>query len=299
MAITVTQLAAFLAVMRSGSVTAAAEELEVTQPSVSSAVATLARELDCELLQRSGRGIEPTAAGRAFAAYASDAMGLLDSGRRAARESAENAVRELRLAVSPTAAETFVPGLLQSFTAANPGVEPRLTVAGPETLAETVAGHVADLAIIGQELSDPRLTATAIGVNSRVCVVPSTDPLLTGTRPVPASALADRVWLLREPGSSTRRASERYLGDHGIAAETLTLGSNTAIKRAVISGLGVALLSSEVVADELATGSLVALDLADPVPAAHWYAVHAAVGPVRPVVSGFIAFSADRRAAAH
>ena len=86
MAITLTQLRSFLAVIRSGSVTAAAEELVVTQPSISAAVRALTREIGTPLLERDGRGVTPTAAGRAFAPYATDIIGLLDRGAAAAVE---------------------------------------------------------------------------------------------------------------------------------------------------------------------------------------------------------------------
>ena len=113
MAITVTQLVAFLAVVRGGSVTAAADELMVTQPSVSSAIAALAREVDCDLFERAGRGIRLTEAGEAFAPYAADVIGLLDERPAAAREAAAGAARRLRIAAVTTAAESFVPDLMQ------------------------------------------------------------------------------------------------------------------------------------------------------------------------------------------
>ena len=89
--ITLTQLHSFLAVVRTGSVTAAADELVVTQPSVSAAVTALAKELGTPLLDRDGRGVRPTPAGLAFAPYAADVIGLLETGRRAAREAAGQA----------------------------------------------------------------------------------------------------------------------------------------------------------------------------------------------------------------
>src|SRR4051812_30293450 len=89
MAVTLTQLVAFLAVVRRGSVTAAAEELVVTQPSVSAAVAALERELGVALTERAGRTLRPTPAGAAYAPYAADVPGLLEQGARAAREAAE------------------------------------------------------------------------------------------------------------------------------------------------------------------------------------------------------------------
>ena len=76
--ITVTQLRAFLAVARSGGVQAAAEQLHVSQPSVSAALAALARELGIELVEREGRGVRLTEAGTAFEPYAAQVLGLLD-----------------------------------------------------------------------------------------------------------------------------------------------------------------------------------------------------------------------------
>src|ERR671914_373036 len=86
MAITMTQLRSFLAVVETGSVTAAAEELYVTQPSVSAAVSALSKEVGADLTVRLGRSVEPSAAGKAFAPYAAHVIGLLDQGGRAARE---------------------------------------------------------------------------------------------------------------------------------------------------------------------------------------------------------------------
>jgi LysR family transcriptional regulator, low CO2-responsive transcriptional regulator len=297
MSITVTQLAAFVAVVRGGSVTAAAEALGVTQPTVSSAIAALSKELDCELLERSGRGVQPTDAGREFAAYAGEVVGLLEAGRRAARETAERSTRELRVAVAPTAAETFVPALLQRFGDAHADVAPRLTVAGPQDVLEAVTERRVDLAIIGHDVGDQRFSCVPIRAYELVCVAPAGDALLSSApRPVAVQALADRVWLLREQGSSTRRASELYLQQQQLSPDTLTLGSNAAIKRAVISGLGVALLVREIVEDELRDGALVQIAMRDPPPAGQWYAVSAAAGPQRPVVGELLQFSGvDRK----
>src|SRR5919201_5466154 len=150
MSITLTQLRSFLAVMEAGSVTAAAEKLYVTQPSVSAAVSALNKELDVELTARVGRSIEPSPAGRAFAPYAADVIGLLDQGGRAAREAAEVAARELRIAAVTTAAEHIVPRLVQEFSARRPDVTITLDVGNREWVFQRVAGHDADVAIGGR-----------------------------------------------------------------------------------------------------------------------------------------------------
>src|SRR2546421_9377496 len=111
MAVTLTQLTAFLAVVRRGSVTAAAEELVVTQPSVSAAVAALERELGVQLTERHGRTLRPTAAGRAYTPYAADVLGLLDQGRREARAAAHAERHTLRISAVTTAGEQLVPPL--------------------------------------------------------------------------------------------------------------------------------------------------------------------------------------------
>ena len=127
-AVTLTQLRSFLAVVRTGSVGGAADALVVTQPSVSAAVAALARELGTELLERDGRGVRPTAAGAAYAPFALDVVGLLEKGARAAREEGAAAGREVRVAAVTTAAESFVPGLLRAFSRAHPDVRVTLDV---------------------------------------------------------------------------------------------------------------------------------------------------------------------------
>ena len=127
MAVTLTQLVAFLTVVRRGSVTAAAEELVVTQPSVSAAISALERELGVRA-HRAGRPhAAPTPAGEAYAAYASDVLGLLDQGARAAREAAGERPHTLRISAVTTAGEYLVPQLIQAFRERRPELEIRWT----------------------------------------------------------------------------------------------------------------------------------------------------------------------------
>jgi LysR family transcriptional regulator, low CO2-responsive transcriptional regulator len=150
MAITLTQLRSFLAVLRTGSVTGAAEELVVTQPSVSAAVSALSRELGVELTERVGRRIQPSPAGEAFAPFAADVIGLLDQGGRAAREAAGVASGELRLAAVTTAGEHIVPPLIEAFSSLHPEIRLNLDVGNRERVFERVRAHRSDVAIGGR-----------------------------------------------------------------------------------------------------------------------------------------------------
>jgi DNA-binding transcriptional LysR family regulator len=288
MSITITQLKAFLAVVRGGSVTAAADELVVTQPSVSSALAALSRELGCELFERSGRGVALTAAGRAFAPYAADVLGLLEQGRAGALEAAQVTARRLQIAAVTTAAESFVPPLLQAFSAHDPGVELALVVGNQYEVLERVLDHSVDVAICGQPPADERLVCERLLDNEIVCITAPEDPAAGGR--LSSAELADRVWLLRESGSGTRILNEQFLAARGLAPSSLTLGSNGAIKQAVRAGLGVSLISRATVEAELRAGLLAELALRDGPPKRSWYLLRSAVGPLRPSVADFVSF---------
>jgi LysR family transcriptional regulator, low CO2-responsive transcriptional regulator len=296
MAITITQLTAFLAVIRGGSVTAAADELVVTQPSVSSALAALGRELDCELFERAGRGIRLTAAGAAFAPYAADVLGLLEKGRTAARETSVATARRLEIAAVTTAAESFVPGMMRSFAERHPDVDLTLVVGNRQDVLERVLSHSADIAITGKPPGDDRLRAEPFMQNEIVCITAPDDPAAADA-PAGAGRLSDRCWLLREPGSGTRALGEQFLAEHGLEPKTLTLGSNGAIKQAARAGLGISLLSRAAVETELEAGWLGELRLADGPEPRPWFLLRSAIGPVRPAVELFTGFvmAQDRR----
>src|SRR5258708_37926573 len=108
MAVTLNQLASFLAVAREGSVSAAAEKLYVTQPSISAAVSALSKEGGVDLTERVGRGIGLTAAGEAFRPSAAGVLGLSQRGRRAAAEAADSETKSLSIVAVATAAEHVV-----------------------------------------------------------------------------------------------------------------------------------------------------------------------------------------------
>jgi DNA-binding transcriptional LysR family regulator len=289
MAITVTQLTAFLAVLRGGSVTSAADELVVTQPSVSAAIAALGRELGSPLFERAGRGIRPTLAGAAFAPYALDVIGLLDQGRQAAREAGDVAARGLTIGAVTTAAESFVPPLMRTFSQAHPDIELALRVGNRQDVLERIVDHSVDVAISGRPPSGARVVAEPVLDNEIVCITAPDDPAASAG-PLDAIDLTGRTWLLREPGSGTRALNEEFLMAADLVSRTLTLGSNGAIKQAARAGLGVALLSRAAVEVELASGLLAELPLRDGPAPRPWFILRSAVGPQRPAVDAFVEF---------
>jgi LysR family transcriptional regulator, low CO2-responsive transcriptional regulator len=289
MAVTLTQLVAFLTVVRRGSVTAAAEELVVTQPSVSAAVSALERELGVRLTERAGRTLRPTDAGAAYVPYAADVLGLLEQGARAAREAAEHEPRTLRISAVTTAGEYLVPQLIQAFRERHPDVEISLDVGNREVVFQRLLDHKVDVAVTGRIPEDDRLTGREFADNEFVLITAPGDPLAR-RRWVAVEELATRSWLLREPGSGTRTLCEEFLASRGIEPNVLTLGSNGAIKQAARAGLGVALQSRAAVELELELGLLGTVSPRGGLPRRRWHVVRSAIGPVREDAEAFMSF---------
>jgi LysR family transcriptional regulator, low CO2-responsive transcriptional regulator len=288
MAVTVTQLRSFLAVVHTGSVTAAAEELVVSQPSVSAAVSALTRELGVELTERVGRSVRPSPAGKVFASYAADIIGLLDQGARAAREAADSATSELRIGAVTTAGEHIAPQLMQTFAARHPEVTLSVDVGNRERVFERLRTHRSDVAIGGRP-PDEGIVGERFLDNPIVVIAAPDDPLAKARR-VRVEQLGSRPWLLREEGSGTRSMTEEFLAAHDLSPPIRTLGSNGAIKQAARAGLGVSLQSRLATHLEVELGLLAIINVDVPLPRRQWYVIRPAQGPLRPAVERFLDF---------
>ena len=256
---TLGQLRTFLALAATGSVRAAAERLVVTQPAVSAAVASLQQEVGVALVVREGRGLRLTAAGEVFADYARRALGLLDEGTAAALSADEPERGHLRLAAVTSAGERLTPSLLASFVTRHPGIEVSLEVGNRRRVWDLLAHHEADLAIGGR----PPATATTLASRPHQLVVVANHRgeahparRRRTTRTVALTELTRATWLLREPGSGTRAATEELLAQLDISPPVLTLGSTGAVIEGVRIGLGITLLSRDAVDEYLLAGAL-------------------------------------------
>jgi DNA-binding transcriptional LysR family regulator len=279
MALTATQLAAFAAVARHGSVHAAADALRVTQPSVSAGVAGLSRVLGMQLLERDGRGVRLTAAGRAFAPYADEALGLVQQGTRAAREALRPEAARVRLIAVATAGEFLAPAMLHAYRGVRPSTTVLLEVGNRRQVVDALRSRQADVGIGGRP-PDRDIAGHPLIENDLVVVA---------ARPVPD--LASATWLLREEGSGTRATLETYIAEQGIApADLLTLGSNGAIRQSLVLGLGVTLISRHAVAAELRSGVLRVVRAPGTPIHRPFHVLVARTPPPRPAVAELVSF---------
>ena len=247
------RLRALVELADTGSVRAAAQRLVVTEASVSGAISALAAEVGVPLLDRDGRGVRLTAAGRRYVAYARRILGLHEEALAAARGEADPARGTLRLAAVTTAGEHLLPTLLASFRAEYPAVVLGLEVAPRQAVWPKLAHHEVDLVVAGRPPADGPARVRAVRPNSLVVVGP---PGAFDPAPFePAAA----TWLLREPESGIRATTTALLSALEIAPPQLTLGSHGAVVAAAVAGLGVTLVSRPAVRAHLESGALVEL----------------------------------------
>ena len=258
--ITLRQLRALAAVVRTGTVSAAADALAVTPPAVSQQLRLLEEALAVPLAERTPAGMRPTDAGReVLEAHARIEAALADCGAAIA---ALRGMQGGRVAVGViSTAKYFAPRALAAFMRREPGVEIRLSVGNRSEILAALRELQIDIAVMGRAPEDFPVEFAVIGPHPHVVIAAPEHPL-AAARSIGLAALAGETFLLREAGSGTRELLRSLLQAAGLdAGMGMEMGSNETIKQAVMAGMGVALLSAHTVAAELAEGRLVALDV--------------------------------------
>jgi DNA-binding transcriptional LysR family regulator len=271
--LTLRQLKVFEAVARHLNYTRAADELHLTQPAVSMQVKQLEDSLGAPLFEQLGKRIHLTEAGREVLGYARTISQQLDELEGVLKRLKGLSGGRLRISVASTA-NYFIPILLGTFSKRYPDVTVTLDVTNRETLLRQLAENTVDLVIMGKPPAEADVEAREFMDNPLVIVAPPGHPL-AGKRKIPLARLQDETFLVREPGSGTRIAMERFFSERGMKLKTgMEVGSNEAIKQSVQAGLGLGLLSRATIAHELALKHLVVLNIEDFPIMRHWYVVH-------------------------
>ncbi len=273
MHLTLRQLKVFEAVARQLNYTRAAEELHLTQPAVSMQVKQLEDQLGVALFEQLGKRIHLTDAGHEVLAYARTITQQLDELEGILNRLKGLSGGRLRIAVATTA-NYFIPTLLGTFSRRYPDVTVSLDVTNRETLLRDLSENTVDLVIMGQPPAELDVEAQAFMDNPLVIVAPPGHPL-AGKKRIPLARLQEETFLVRESGSGTRIAMERFFTGRGMRLKTgMEVGSNEAIKQSVQAGLGLGLLSRVTLGQELALKRLAVLDVAEFPIMRHWYVVH-------------------------
>jgi molybdate transport repressor ModE-like protein len=293
-------------VARTGSLSAAAGELGITQQAASSRIRTAEALVGSPLLSRTRRGSALTQTGELVVQWASrviDAAEQLDAGLEALRHDRR---AHLAVAASLTIAEYLLPGWLVAFRAHQetlglPRTEFTMTAANSERVAELVASEAVVVGFVEGPEPPRGLRHRLIGIDHLVVVVGPTHPWAQrSSRRVSMTTLAGTPLVAREAGSGTRLVLERALRDLPSVPPALELASTAAVRSAVTVGAGPAALSEHAVRDDLTSGRLVAititgLDLSRRLHAVWTRGAHPPPGPARDLVQWAVAHSGPAR----
>jgi DNA-binding transcriptional LysR family regulator len=283
---TLHQLKVFEATARQGSFTRAAEELFLTQPTVSMQVKQLTKAIGLPLFEQVGKKLYLTDAGRELFSACQDIFGRLDQLEMRVADMKGMKQGQLRLAVITTA-KYFVPRLLGPFCRIYPGIDVSLIVTNHEQVIERLSDNQDDLYIMSQLPEHMDIEAYPFLDNPLVVVAPRNHPL-AGQKNIPIARLIEEHFIMREPGSGTRRSVQKLFDQEGISVRVrLELGSNEAIKQAIAGGLGLSVLSRHTLTPEGSNSELTVLDVQGFPIHRNWYAVHLSGKQLSVVTSTF------------
>ena len=283
------QLEVFEALARLGSFTRAAEELFLTQPTASMQIKKLSDAVGLPLYEQVGKRIYLTDAGKALQSTCHELFDALNNFEMLVSDMKGLKQGKLRLAVVTTA-KYFAPRLLGPFCNQYPGIDVSLKVSNRERLLERLSNNMDDLYILGQPPEGLEVHSESFLDNPLVVLAPNNHPLV-GQRNIPLSRLAAEPFIMREPGSGTRIAVERLFHEQGHAIKVrMELGSNEAIKQAIVGGLGLSVLSRHTLALDAATGQIATLDVQHFPIMKKWYAVHPSGKQLTVVAQTFLDF---------
>lgn len=269
---TLRQLRIFDAVSRHLSYSRAAEALYLTQPAVSMQIKQLEESAGLPLLEQLGKKVYLTEAGREFQSYCRNILQQVSDADTMFTE-LKGMSGKLNIHVVSTAGY-FTPQLLAEFCKRYPRAKVSLNVSNREILLQGLAHNDMDMAIMGRPPEGLELEAAPFMDNRLVIIAPAHHPL-AHERHIPMSRLAEETFLVREQGSGTRIAMERFFADQNIRLTTGTeMSTNEAIKQAVQAGMGLGILSLHTVQLELELQRLIVLDVEHFPIQRHWYVIH-------------------------
>lgn len=255
----------FMTVAEHEHITHASEQLSLTQPAVTKIVQHLEREVGIELIERHGRRIVLTHAGRVLQNYARRLFALEREMEETLETLRDVESGEVTIAASTTTGVYLLPPIVARFRARYPQVELRIDILNSQEIVEETLNWNADIGLVEGDPSTlpDGLRIEVFARDELVLVVAPTHPW-SNVHTLKPEAMREGVLLLREQGSGIRETIEQTLLLHGVKlTPLLTLSDNEAIKQMVMSGVGAAILSALAVQRELASGDLMRVPIVE------------------------------------
>jgi len=283
---TIRQLQIFSVAATHLSFARAAEQLHLTHAAISLQIKQLEDVFGAQLFDRIGKRVFLTEAGEILLDHARQILQSLKD----AEESllALKGLKGGRVAIAVTStAEYFAPGLLAAFRRAQADVRVRLLVDNRAQVTRLLIANEVDLAIMGR----PPLDLDAESVNFAphpLVIIAGADHPLAGRARLSINELAGETLIVRESGSGTRSAMEAFFSQHAVKPRIgMEMGSNEAIKQAVVAGLGISFISQHTLGLERSAGRLAILKVDGTPVIRHWFLVRHKSKRLTPALGAF------------
>ncbi len=257
------QLRSFVSVIKKGSFSAAAECLMVSQPTISTHIRMLEEELGTSLLIRSTRSVRATAKGEELLRTGEQILNLHDN---LMRRWQEDSSRIIRLGVSTIPAAYILPQLFQGFRADYPEIVFSIEQGDSKSIEESVLFGRSDIGLIGVETSERELECIPFCADDLVLVTPNEEAF----RDIPSGTegiheLLRMPFILRESGSGSQMTADMIIREYGFAPENLNvvarMSDPDSIRKLIAAGLGVSILSSRSVYEDVLRGTVLSFGL--------------------------------------
>lgn len=252
-----------LTLVSTGSFTAAARELSLTQPAVSHHIRLLEEQFGSPVFYKDKKKLKPTPEGEIIIKYARRAAALSDK-LRVELEDCRRSIKTLSIGITPSAQETLVPHILASYTQSHPDIHISLVSSNIRALYEMVRSYELDVAVVDGSFPDESMT-TLLLIADFLCFVVAPQNPLARRESVTLAEVKKQNLILRPRGAGTRDLFESHLHSQSESIRsfnvTVEVDNINLIRELVASNLGATIISHAACAADLESGRLVRVSI--------------------------------------
>jgi len=287
------QLEIFIKIVELKSFSKAAEAVYITQPTVSAHMQSLENALGLRLLDRLGREVAPTMAGKVLFRHAKRLMAVMDEAKQDINRLKGKTAGRVVVGGSTIPGEYILPKRIGMFGRAYPGISVSLLIGDTSSIAEKVLLGECELGAIGSKVEDSRLKHLEF-IQDELVLIAAPGYALPASGNIRAKDIASSPFVIRERGSGSRMAMERWLAEIGVNPAKLNIvaemGSTEAVKQAVKAGLGISIVSSLALEEDLCHKTLRSIPFQGKKLLRKFYLVSCPKRSMSPICQAFLKF---------
>ncbi len=288
------QLQIFTTVVEKKSFSKASESINLSQPTVSSHIKELEAHFNCQLLDRLGKVTEPTRAGRLLYRYAKELLVLRDHTESAMLDFLGNAKGRLTIGGSTIPAGYIIPRIIGTFTKEYPDVSVSISAGDTAQIIKRVIKGEIEVGIVGAKVNDPKINQEKLIQDEMKLIVPEAHKWAeNGT--IDCAALFEEPFIAREEGSGTWQSILKSMDAAGFNSRELntciTMGNSISVIQGILNHVGISILSTIAVEDDLKKGRLKAVSVKDVDLNRHFFLTTSEKRTLSPICSKFIEFA--------